>query len=270
VELDLSVLSEIPPWEWPPAAGDALHAALRDPKQPVSDRLIAADLAGDLVVMDDDMARALLSVLRSPDEPEELRAKAAISLGPALEASDIEGFDDDGLSEPPVEEATFLAMQETLQRVYSDTGAPTLLRRRAFEASVRAQQDWHAAAIREAYSSTDQEWRLTAVFAMQYVPGFDREILEALENPDAEIRFEAVRAAGAREVKAAWPRIEAILTSPPSDKDLLLAAIEASASIDSGKAGPILAELSDSDDEEIAEAATDALAIGDPDDDDLL
>jgi hypothetical protein len=266
VDLDLSVLSEIPPWDWPPATGDTLHAALRDPKQPISDRLIAAELAGDLCVMDDDMAQALLAVLGSPDEPEELRAKAAISLGPALEASEMEGFDDDGISEPPVEEATFLAMQETLHRIYADTGAPKLLRRHALEASVRASQDWHAAAIREAYSSSEQDWRMTAVFAMKYVPGFDREILASLENPDSEIRFEAVRAAGGCGLKSAWPQIKAILTSPEADRDLVLAAIEACESIAPKKAKAILVSLCDSDDEEIAEAANDAL--GTPGDDD--
>jgi HEAT repeat protein len=266
--VDLSALSDTPPWDWPPATGDALLAALRDKKRPLADRLNAAEMGGDLCVMNDEIAHALLLVLYSADEPEELRAKAAASLGPALEQTDIEGFEDDGIAEPPVSEPTFLAMQETLHRVYSDGGAPTILRRRALEASVRAQQDWHAAAIREAYSSAEQEWRLTAVFAMQYVPGFDREILESLESPDSEIRFEAVRAAGARGLKAAWPRIEAILTSPPTDKDLLLAAIEASANFDSEEAAPILAELSADEDDEIAGAATDALAMMGPDDED--
>jgi hypothetical protein len=50
------------------------------------------------------------------------------------------------------------------------------------EASVRAPQDWHLDAIREAYSSTDEAWSLTAVFCMRFVRGFNEQILEALES----------------------------------------------------------------------------------------
>ena len=50
---------------------------------------MAADLAGDLVVINDALVDALLAIVGNAAEPEELRAKAAISLGPVLEQADM-------------------------------------------------------------------------------------------------------------------------------------------------------------------------------------
>src|SRR5258706_10131815 len=102
-KLDLNDLKETPPWDWPADAGEMLKQALPDRRIAASDRIIAAELAGDLTVMEDKIADLLLSIVRSAGEPEKLRAKAAISLGPVLEETDTEGFEDD-LSEPPISE----------------------------------------------------------------------------------------------------------------------------------------------------------------------
>jgi HEAT repeat protein len=126
---------------------------------------------------------------------------------------------------------------------------------------VGAPQDWHRDAIREAYSSDDEAWRLTAVFCMRFVRGFDDQILEALDSDAADIHYQAVCAAGSWEVDAAWPHIAALVTSDETDKPLLLAAIEAVASIRPEEAPEILGDLTDSDDEDIVEAAFEALAM---------
>jgi hypothetical protein len=97
---------------------------------------------------------------------------------------------------------------------------------RILEASVRAPQSWHPAAVRAAYASDDRAWRLTGVLCMRYVRGFDAQILEALGSEDPDMHYEAVCAAGAWEVDAAWPHIAALVTSGETDKPLLLAAIE--------------------------------------------
>jgi hypothetical protein len=81
----LTSLEITPPWEWPANAGETLIRILRDRRSAASDRIIAADLAGSITVMDDRMADLSLSLVRSADEPEQLRATAAISLGPELE-----------------------------------------------------------------------------------------------------------------------------------------------------------------------------------------
>ena len=266
-KIDVAWLETTPPWEWPQNAGETLAKCLRDPKTPAPDRLTAAELAGDLVVMDDDIARLLLGILRNSNEPEDLRAKAAISLGPALEQTDIEGFDDD-LSEPPISEPIFNEAQQALRKIHGDANEPKLLRRRALEASVRAPQDWHKSAISAAYSSGDEEWKLTGVFGMRWVGGFERQILETLGSPNSDLEYEAVSAAGAQEVKKAWPHILGLLESRTTEKSLLIAAIEAAGSVNPEEATPILTEFTGSEDEDIADAASDALAMMEPEYDD--
>lgn len=47
--------------------------------------------------------------------------------------------------------------------------------------------------------------------------GFDDEIVAALDDSDEESSYEAVPAAGAWEVDAAWPHVSALLTAPDTD-----------------------------------------------------
>jgi hypothetical protein len=262
-KMNLKDLQDTPPWDWPVNAGDIVKESLRNPGTAASDRIIAAELAGDLIVMDDNMADLLLSIVRSSDEPEELRARAAISLGPVLEECDTEGFDDD-LSEPSISEQMFHQIQQTLCEVHFDEGTPKQVRRKVLEASVRAAQSWHQDAVRAAYSREDEDWKLTAAFCMRWVPGFDDQILEMLESPNPDVHYEAVRAAGDREVDAAWPHIAALIAFERTEKTLLLAAIEAVANLRPREAGDVLADLADSEDEEIADAVSEALLMAEP------
>jgi HEAT repeats len=231
---------------------------MRDHGAAQSDRQLAIELAGDMTVVDNEICGLLIAILIDQTEPELLRSRAAISLGPVLEQTDTSGFDDP-FDDPPITPEMFEHIKQTLEAVYRDEATPKLVRRRALEASVRAMQDWHADALRAQYASSDREWKLTAVFGMRYVPGLEKEVLEALNNPDEEIHNEAVQAAGEREIAEAWPHIAALLKSSKTPKPLLLAAIEASAWINPVDAGPALVDLVDSDDEEIAEAANDAM-----------
>jgi hypothetical protein len=171
----------------------------------------------------------------------------------------MEGFDEP--EDVPISEATFLEIQGLLRRLYMDTDVPKEMRRRILEASVRAPEDWHRDAIQAAYNEGDDLWRLTAVFCMRYVRGFDDQILEALESEAPDIQYEAVCAAGNWELDAAWPHVADLVAAPRTDKPLLLAAIEAVASIRPVEAAQILVDLTKSDDEDIAEAAHEALAM---------
>lgn len=256
--MDLKTLLETPPWDWPRDAGRIFQEILVDKRANESDRLVAAELAGDFTVINDDLADSLLTVACSADEPEQLRARAAISLGPALEQADLLGFEDP--DDVPITERTFHKVQESLEKVYLDNSTPKEVRRRSLEASVRAPQTWHKDAIRSAYSSSDNEWMLTAVFSMRWVRGFDDYILLALKSSDPEIQFEAVNAAGKRELDAAWSHIVGLIHDAHSPKPLLLAAIAAVGSIRPRKVWEVLADLADSDDEEIAEAVDEAIA----------
>jgi hypothetical protein len=264
--MDLKILLDTPPWEWPGNAAESFHEVLIDRRAKKSDRLIAAELAGDITVINEALADCLLEIVRNPEEPDPLRATAATSLGPVLEQTEIDGFGDDpdGFEVDPedrcISEPTFRKIQSKLQQIYFDESTPKLVRRRVLEASVRASADWHQDAIRAAYLSGDRDWVLTAVFAMRWVQGFDDEILEALTSTDPDIHYEAVEAAGNRGVKAAWPHIAALLRNARTRKPLLFAAIGAVANIRPEEAS-ILMELADSDDEEIAEAAEEAIMM---------
>jgi len=257
--MDLKILQDTPPWEWPRDAGKIFHKVLIDRRAKASDRLVAAELAGDLVVMNDQLADSLTAIVSSPDEPEGLRATAAIALGAVLEQADTFEFDDP--DDVPITENTFRNIQDTLRKIYFDNTVPKEVRRRILEASVRAAESWHQDAIGAAYSTGDRDWVLTAVFSMRWVRGFDDRILEALNSPDPEIHYEAVRAAGNWGLAGAWPHIVALVQNARTPKPLLLAAIGAVATIRPAEARTILADLADSDDEEIAEAADEAIGM---------
>ncbi len=275
--MDLKILKETPPWDWPKGIGKMFLEILADDQADASDRIIAAELAGDFTVINDELVKALLSILQGEDESEELRGRAAISLGPVLDYADTDGFDDP--HDVPISEDTFRKIQQSLHGLYLDAAVPKNVRRRILEASVRAPQDWHQGVIRAAYSSDDEDWRLTAVFSMRWVRGFNNQILEALENDNQEIHYQAICAAGNWEVDAAWSHVSRLVSAQVTDKPLLLAAIDAVASIRPQEAGVILVDLTDDDDEDIAEAAQEAMAMAegpwsdefdDEDDDEFL
>ena len=95
---------------------------------------------------------------------------------------------------------------------------------------------------------------------MRWVRGFDDQILLALKSDDLEIHLEAVITAGNWELDAAWSHVVKLVNDAHTPKPLLLAAIDAVGSIRPAEAGEILVDLADSDDEEIAEAADEAMA----------
>lgn len=259
--MNLSILRDTPPWEWPEEADEIILGVLRDDRAEESERLLAAELAGDLTVMNEAFADALLSIVHSGNQAEALRCRAVISLGPVLEYADTDGFDDP--EEMPISEATFHRLQESLRKLYLDSDLAKNLRRRILEAAVRAPQDWHKEAVRAAYSQDDELWKLTAVFCMRFVRGFDRQIIEALESQNPDILYQAVRAAGAWGLEDASAHVSRLIRSKDTDKPLLLAAIEAVASIQPREAAVVLYDLMDSRDEDISEAVHEALSLAD-------
>src|SRR5216683_961480 len=114
--MDLKTLLDTPPWDWPTDAGRMFQKILIDQRADESDRLVAAELAGDFTVINDDLADTLLTVVRSAEEPEQLRAKAAISLGPVLEQAETDGFED--ADDVPITERAFPNVRDSLQKLY--------------------------------------------------------------------------------------------------------------------------------------------------------
>ena len=257
--MDIHNLEYMEPWEWPSNAAADILRVLRDKAASEDDRALAASFAGDFVVINDELAEELMAVVKDPGAPAEVRARAAVAFGPALEHSDsCDWMDEDDIL---VSEEVFNRMRQTLHEVYQDATVPKVVRRRALEGAVRAPEDWQEEAIRAAYASDDTEWKTTAVFGMAYVAGFDNEILDALQSRIPEVQFEAVRAAGSREVVAAWPYIAHLLDRGTRDKDLLLAAIDAAPYVNREESLELLSALAISKDGEIAEAASDAMGM---------
>ena len=259
--MDLKALKDTPPWDWPTGTRKLLLDILRDDQSAETDRLLATELAGDFTVISDDVAEALLSILRRSDLSERVAQPGGDLPGAGPRSHGYRGLRR-GFPDHP-HRGTDLphAFRRRCRRSICGADVPKDVRRRILEASVRAPQDWHPEAVREAYASRDEAWRLTAVFCMSYVPGFDEQILEGLDSENRDIRYEAVLAAGTWEVDAAWPHVEAIITSEKMDKSLLLAAIDAVASIRPHEAAEILLDLSESDDDDIVEAVDEALAM---------
>lgn len=255
----LRKLEDTPPWEWPEGTAQALLGLLRDPGTGEEALLLGVALAGDSVIINDELASVLLTLLRRDGASERVRSKAAIALGPLLELCDVDGFDDPEMV--PVTERTFREIQKAMRALFQDASLSKEVRRRILEAAVRAPLDWHQEAVRTAYASDDEEWRLTAVFCMQYVRGFDEQVLASLDSPNLDIHVEAVCAAGNWEVSAAWPHVLDLVTARDTDRRLLLAAIAAVGSIRPKEASEVLQHLADSEDEEIAEAALEASAL---------
>lgn len=257
--LGLEHLANTPPWQWPADAGATLLGVLRAPDTAPDDRLLAAELAGDPCAHDDAVAAELLRLAADNDQPKELRMQAAISLGPGLELADIDGFDDP--ENVPISEAMFQKIRTTLRRLYQDAGAPKDVRRRALEAAVRAPEAWHEGAVRAAFATDDPDWRLTAVFCMRWISGFDAEIVAALKSDDPDLHYEALHAAGNWSIEAAWPHIVAMIESPDTEKAHLLAAMDAAAGVNPEAAADLLFPLTEAEDEDIAEAAHEAIEM---------
>lgn len=254
--LDLDVLARLPMWEWPEEARETILAGLSEPE----DRELAVELAAEIAGHEEQVAAALLDVVEDDEAPPELRAGAAIALGPGLEEYSNELGFDLGIGEPDTwSKALFDAVTATLRRLVDDEAAPTLLRRRALEASVRAPQPWLADAVRAALERPGPEWRMTAIFAARWVPGFEDAIREALGATHPEVLAQALLAAGAREMREAGAVALRLARSPETELELRLAAVAALATVDARGAEELLLTLSEHEDGELSDVARDAL-----------
>ncbi len=178
--MDLKTMNMTPTWEWPEDSNTKLVEALRNDQLDESDRVLAAQLAGDFVVINEELANTLLSIVGNGQESERLRGRAAISLGPALQYADEEGFD--GLGDAEISEDGFNKILESLHSLYVDADTPKEVRRRILEVAVRTRPDQQREEVRRRYSSDDDDWKLTAVFCMRWVSGFEDHIMESLKK----------------------------------------------------------------------------------------
>ena len=258
---DLERLKELPPWEWPADARETILACLAH--EDAGAREAAAYMASALV--DDQVAEVLLARCQE-DEAAEVAGAAAIALAPTLEEGYIEfgdGEDDAPAADPemvPISLEMYRQARETLRAVYQDQARPKLTRRQALEASVRAFDPWQEEAVRACMAAGDPEWRLTGVYCMAFVPGFQAEILQALEDHHVPVRRAALMAAGEQEVEAAGPAVLAVARDQEMALDLRVVAIEALAHLNPPGSEEYLSVVAAGADEDLAEVAEDALA----------
>ena len=182
-------------------------------------------------------------------------------LTPALISFD----DEDELAEPPTTEPMFQRIQATLQEIHADHSVPKEVRRRVLEGSVRAPPG--LASRCDSRGLLQQRRRMEANGGLLH--GMDSRFRRAntrdAGKPKSRPSLRGGEGGGNWGVDAAWPHVAALLTSEATEKSLLLAAIEAAVWIRPREAKMILIDLADSDDEEIAEAVSDASMEQGPD-----
>lgn len=212
------------------------------------------------VEIDDALTDEILRIAEGGDA-EEIRADALIALGPTIEICGIDYSEDFGFAPellPAVSKPKFEELVARLRAIHDDPSQPTLVRRRALEVLVRDPQPWQEASIRTHFAAGDRDWKLTAIFAMGYLRGFEKEIRELVETAEGDFLYEAIRAAREQSVEEAGERIVALALSPEIERELRLTAIEAIPWV-APESRDLLEDLTSEDDEEIAMAAEDAL-----------
>jgi hypothetical protein len=102
-----------------------------------------------------------------------------------------------------------------------------LVRRRALEALGWATHPEVPGFIQHAYETNQEEWLQSALFAMgrSYDNRWTRAVMRMFEHPDADVRYEAVRAAGELELEDARQELFDMLEEGIDDDDIYFAVI---------------------------------------------
>jgi HEAT repeat protein len=242
-------------WDWPDWGYDAVIAGLKSE----DNELQELALESAMEAMDEEIGNMVLKMLQG-DGREQVRAQAALALGPALEECTMDDDPDPELVEPIFTRALYQRIQRVLRSLYYDPGVPKLVRRRALEASAHAPLPWHQGAVRSAHLSGDDEWQLTAVTCMGFIPGFDNQLIEALETGSPALRYEAVCAVENARLADAGPYIRTIACDENAEQELRIAAVRAIPNLSIDNASALLQRLAGSKDKVISEAASLAIS----------
>lgn len=199
---------------------------------------------------DDDTAliRLFIAAMRS-DPGAQVRAAAAEALGRFLlfaETKRIPAVYGDEI-------------QAALLASIRNIGEDQLVRRRAIESLAYIGDETIRNIVTAAYADDDAKMRATAIFAMgrSADPYWKRTVAQELYSPDPQIRFEAARAIGELEFKAAVPRLIELVDDP--DREVSAAAITSLGQIGGKAARAALVVVIEEGDEVTSELAHDAL-----------
>lgn len=247
---------------------------------PDDDPMVRAAAVDNLWENTDEAFIAPFRAFLTDDPHVDVRAAAATGLGKYMYLAEMEELD----------EAQAERIREALLKTIRSKAEAELVRRRAMEAISFLDGDEIRSIIENAYNDSSEEMQASAVFAMgrNLDPYWSGTVLLELQNTNPHIRKQAAWASGELELKQAVPLLVDLLDD--KDRDVLLNTVRALGQIGGPVAQRALELVADSEDEEIAEAATDALdelifqsgdddwlevefnaaALGEDDDDELL
>jgi len=154
-----------------------------------------------------DLVPILLNLLEH-DQDVNVRATAASALGKYVYLGEVDDLP----------EATLHQIEDKLLAVTQGSDA-ALVRRRALEALGFSSRDEVNALIEAAYNSGNDDWLISALFAMgrSANPDWNERVLSMLDNDSPEICHEAARAAGELEIKEAVPYLLNLLDNEDAE-----------------------------------------------------
>ena len=201
----------------------------------------------------------LVHLLRT-DESARVRASAAMALGRFVLLGELEEID----------RAPAMLAEEALLETLREKAEDLEVRRRAVEAIAYSGEAGVREIIEAAYYDDEEKMQASAIFAMgrSADPYWGKVLLQELDNPDPEMRFEATRACGELEVPTAVPRLIEVSLEDP-DREVQQAAISALGRIGGRQAREALEAYYERDDEALSQAAAEALDEMDMLDDNL-
>jgi HEAT repeat protein len=190
----------------------------------------------------------LIKMMRE-DPSIQVRAKAATSLGRFVLLGE--------LKETDIEKAA--SVSEALLEVILSPNEDVEVRRRAVESIAYSSDERVREIIEAAYYDDDERMRVSAVFAMgrSADPLWSSIVLEELESPHPEMRYEAARACGELEILDAIPILAGLVEDP--DREVQEAAIWALGNIGGDEARRILEYCYVTGDDFLREAVEEAL-----------
>lgn len=178
------------------------------------------------------------------------RAAAASSLGRFVLIAELEELDERHAS----------LIRGALTEAFGDRAEPVEVRRRAVESIAYWDEPCVHDIIGAAYQEADELMRISAVFAMGRSADtvWAKTVQGELQSRNPAMRYEAARACGELEVKAAVPALVRLVSDP--DREVQMAAIGALGQIGGQRARQALGRCARSTDEAMRMAAEDALA----------
>jgi HEAT repeat protein len=184
------------------------------------------------------------------DEVAGVRATAAIALARFVLLGELEKID----------RAPAMLAEQALLETLRNAEEGLEVRRRAVEAIAYSGEAGVREIIEAAYYDEDEKMQASALFAMgrSADPYWCKLLVNELENPNPELRFEAARACGELESSLAVSKlIEISLVDP--DREVQEAAVWALGRIGGREAREALEACYESDDEVLSQAAAEAL-----------